>query len=114
MWCEEDKIVKGLYFKQTCVISPEQYDVFLGEKYVAYVRCRWGRLKVEPILKEINIPDVMNISDDDYEDILDSYYGIIDYNHPFYEVEYENRYKTEIPEDEFEKIADAIYKHLEN
>lgn len=113
MWCEENKIVKDLFFKQTCVVAPEQYDVFLGDKMVAYVRCRWGKLKVEPILKEIIIPNVINITDHDYESYIDSYIGIVDYNHPFYEVEYEDRYKTEIPKEEFEKIADAIYKHLE-
>ena len=49
MWSEENKIINGLYFKQTRVIAPEQYDVFLVGKYVAYVRCRWGKLSVNPV-----------------------------------------------------------------
>lgn len=34
----------GLEFKKTCERCPEQYDVFLNGKYVAYVRLRWGYL----------------------------------------------------------------------
>lgn len=36
-----------LVFKCTCDCSPEQYDVFdANGKYVAYVRLRYGRLRV--------------------------------------------------------------------
>ena len=83
MWCEENKIVNGLYFKQTCVISPEQYDVFLNEKYVAYVRCRYKHLTVCPILKDVIIPNVINITDHDYCNVMDSHNKIescIDFN----------------------------------
>ena len=38
---------KKLFFKQTCFACPEQYDVFLGKKRVAYVRLRWGCLRVD-------------------------------------------------------------------
>ena len=68
MWREEDKIINGLYFKQTCVIAPEQYDVFLDGKYVAYVRCRWGKLRVNPVNIELTIQNVANILDFDYLD----------------------------------------------
>lgn len=32
---------------RTCGACPEQYDVFLGEERVAYLRLRWGFLGVE-------------------------------------------------------------------
>lgn len=38
----------NLRFEQTCGACPEQYDVFDDEgKQVAYVRLRWGRLRVD-------------------------------------------------------------------
>lgn len=38
----------NLRFEQTCTACPEQYDVFDDEgKQVAYVRLRWGRLRVD-------------------------------------------------------------------
>ena len=33
----------------TCRACPEQYDVMIGERYVAYVRLRSGRLTVCPV-----------------------------------------------------------------
>lgn len=36
-----------LTFVLTCTACPEQYDVYLGDTYVAYVRLRWGRLRVD-------------------------------------------------------------------
>lgn len=36
--------IKGLDFQLTCVACPEQYDVFLDEQQVGYVRLRYGRL----------------------------------------------------------------------
>lgn len=115
MWCQENKIVNGLYFKQTRVVAPEQYDVFLNEKYVAYVRCRFGKLKVCPVLKDFKVPNVINITDHDYEMLWNKNDMVngVDYNKPFYLVCYDDPFKYEIPIDEFEKMADAIYKHLE-
>lgn len=37
----------GFEFVKTCERCPEQYDVFLDGKYVAYVRLRFGYLTVE-------------------------------------------------------------------
>lgn len=33
-------------FKMTCGACPEQYDVFLGDKQVGYVRLRHGEMRV--------------------------------------------------------------------
>lgn len=115
MWGVENKIVNGLFFKQTCVVAPEQYDVFLDEKYVAYVRCRWGKLKVNPVNADITIPNVINITDHDYEILEDKFdmYGHTDFNTNIYFKEWpDDPYGSEIPEEEFKKISDAIYKHL--
>lgn len=116
MWREEDKIINGLYFKQTCVIAPEQYDVFLDGKYVAYVRCRWGRLTVNPANIELTIPNIANISEFDYEKIMEDngrYENGIDFNTQIYFKEWpDDPYKSDIPKDEFSNITDAIYKHL--
>ena len=38
-----------LNFVMTCKACPEQYDVMIGERYVAYVRLRGGRLTVCPV-----------------------------------------------------------------
>ena len=112
----EDKIINGLYFKQTCVIAPEQYDIFLNGKYVAYVRCRRGKLRVNPVNIELIIPNIVNISDFDYEKIMEDngqYENGIDFNTQIYFKEWkEEPYKSDIPEKEFSKISDAIYKHL--
>lgn len=116
MWREEDKIVNGLYFKQTCVIAPEQYDVFLDGKYVAYVRCRFGRLTVNPVNIELIIPNIVNISDFDYEKIMDDnrQYEIgIDFNTQIYFKEWkDDEFKSDIPKEEFENITNAIYNYL--
>ena len=40
----------GLKFEMTCPAFPEQYDVYKGDEYVAYVRLRWGELTVHPVL----------------------------------------------------------------
>ena len=42
-----DYRIKGLWFKLTCGACPEQYDVFRGDEQVAYVRLRFGRLRVD-------------------------------------------------------------------
>ena len=36
--------IRGLDFQLTCWACPEQYDVFLDEQQVGYVRLRWGCL----------------------------------------------------------------------
>ena len=116
MWRIKDKIVNGLYFKQTCVIAPEQYDVFLDGKYVAYVRCRFGKLKVNPVNIELIIPNIVNISDFDYEKIMENngQYEIgIDFNTQIYFKEWkDDEFKSDIPKEEFENITNAIYKYL--
>ena len=116
MWQEEDKIVNGLYFKQTCVIAPEQYDVFLDGKYVAYVRCRWGRLKVNPVNIDLAVQNIVNISDLDYEKIMEDngqYENVIDFNTQIYFKEWKEKpYKSDIPKEEFENITNAIYNYL--
>jgi hypothetical protein len=33
-------------FELTCHACPEQYDVYIEDKQVAYVRLRWGTLRV--------------------------------------------------------------------
>lgn len=112
----ENKNVKGLFFKQTCVVAPEQYDVFLNGKYVAYVRCRWGKLKVNPIdTDKIIIPDIEHISDYDFEFLENNFhmYGHTDFEMYIYYKEWPDEpYKSDIPKEEFEKIADAIYRYL--
>ena len=116
MWREEDKIVNGLYFKQTCVIAPEQYDVFLDGKYVAYVRCRFGRLKVNPVNIELFISNLDTISDEDYEKIMEDngqYENGIDFNTRIYFKEWkDDEFKSDIPKEEFENITNAIYNYL--
>ena len=43
--CLHEQIkVEGFVFIQTCGACPEQYDVYLNDKRVAYVRLRYGRL----------------------------------------------------------------------
>lgn len=39
--------INGLWFKLTCGACPEQYDVFRGDEQIAYVRLRFGRLRVD-------------------------------------------------------------------
>lgn len=45
---QERQMAEKLVFKQTCSMCPEQYDVFIGEKQVAYIRLRCGWLAVFP------------------------------------------------------------------
>jgi hypothetical protein len=40
-------MTQPLRFKMTCGACPEQYDVFLGEEQVGYVRLRHGTLRVD-------------------------------------------------------------------
>ena len=42
-------------FKKTCSACPEQYDVYEDDKKVAYIRYRWGHLRVNPVTSEGNI-----------------------------------------------------------
>ena len=32
---------------KTCNCSPEQYDAYIGDMLVGYIRCRWGKVTVE-------------------------------------------------------------------
>jgi hypothetical protein len=38
-------LVGNLRFDQTCMACPEQYDVYLDDTQVGYVRLRWGMLR---------------------------------------------------------------------
>ena len=109
MWGIENKKIKGLFFKQTCVIAPEQYDVFLDEQMVAYVRCRWGHLTVRPVKHEIEVKDVYTIPDEEYDAL--ELYDVIDWSNLIYENRYENKYKSDIPKKDFDNIADAILEY---
>lgn len=69
---EHDKAdfrINGLWFKLTCGACPEQYDVLRGDERVAYVRLRFGRLRVD-------VPDVggetiyVNKFDEEYKGIF--------------------------------------------
>ena len=40
-------------FAITCFTCPEQYDVYDGDKLIAYVRYRYGHLTVNPYFKEL-------------------------------------------------------------
>jgi hypothetical protein len=42
-----DMKINGLTLVQTCIACPEQYDVFKGDKQVAYMRLRGGVFSVE-------------------------------------------------------------------
>lgn len=49
---ESPSVYGNCKFVQTCNACPEQYDVFIGNKLVGYVRLRWGTLRAY-------YPDVM-------------------------------------------------------
>lgn len=76
-WDNEDAYsmnIDGYVFRCTCVACPEQYDVYLGDKYVAYVRKRWGHLRVYPTINhEVDWSTVIYEKEDD-----DEYCGTID------------------------------------
>ena len=38
--------VEDIELVQTCEISPEQYDAFIGTNQVGYLRLRWGLFEV--------------------------------------------------------------------
>lgn len=84
----EDKLI----FKQTCIASPEQYDVYLEGKQVAYIRLRWGYLSVE-------YPNVN---------------GIVIYHHKFTD-EYKGSFDTRKERVKYMKIIKyKILEHLEH
>ena len=84
------KITKPkLQFKQTCFMCPEQYDVFLDEKQVAYVRLRWGCLTVE-------VPDVKGK-------------GILEHN---FNEEFKGSFKDKERELWLKKIEEKILEYL--
>ena len=39
--------IREYYFEQTCLACLEQYDVYVGDLQIAYVKLRHGRLRVE-------------------------------------------------------------------
>lgn len=95
--CETQEI-KGLLFKLTCGGCPEQYDVFMDNKQVSYVRLRHGWLYVSD-------PSMDNIwwQIDDTDDVNPQLEGDGNFDSP------EERYYF------LNKIADVITdKGLEN
>lgn len=38
---------KDIRLEQTCYACPEQYDAFVGDEQVGYLRLRWGNFTVE-------------------------------------------------------------------
>ena len=38
--------IREYYFELKCLACPEQYDVYVGDLQIAYVRLRHGRLRV--------------------------------------------------------------------
>lgn len=43
--------IENIRLEKTCEACPEQYDAFIGDKQVGYLRLRWGTFTV-------NYPDV--------------------------------------------------------
>jgi hypothetical protein len=39
--------IDDIRLEQTCDTCPEQYDAYVGEQRVAYLRLRWGHFRVE-------------------------------------------------------------------
>lgn len=46
MEIEREQTIRGIKFVMTSIGCPEQYDCYIGDEMVAYVRLRWGHLKV--------------------------------------------------------------------
>ena len=55
-------------FDCTCGACPEQYDVYRerDNKYVGYIRCRWGYIVAHPVIEGQIVWDI-----DIYEEYLD-------------------------------------------
>lgn len=51
-------VIKGLVFKEIGPQSPEQYEVYHGDKMVGYVRYRFGNLSAE--YPDVGMEDVFN------------------------------------------------------
>lgn len=69
-----DISIDGLLFKQTCFACPEQYDVYQGDKKVAYVHLRHGHLS----LSNADISEDWFNVEADNNSILKSYYLVGD------------------------------------
>jgi hypothetical protein len=87
-----DVIYKGLRFHNTCMACPEQYDVFLEDRNVGYVRLRHAGLRV-------NCPDFMS------DDVV-------------YRYSWDEPYKGQFQDDaereyHLKRAADAINQWLE-
>lgn len=63
----ESQVIDGLTFNLTCMACPEQYDVYDGEKYIAYIRLRWGYLAVYPNVESDEIIYSYNWEDNPYK-----------------------------------------------
>jgi hypothetical protein len=44
---EFDKRYTDIALKLICSVCPEQYDAFLGDRKVGYLRLRWGEFRVD-------------------------------------------------------------------
>ena len=64
-------------FEETCSGCPHQFDVWDGNKKVAYVRYRWGYLSVNPYVSNNDIDFNTTIFDKQIGDGLD---GVLPYN----------------------------------
>jgi hypothetical protein len=82
-------------FHETCLACPEQYDVYLEDKLVGYVRLRWGGLSC------------------DYPDVG----GDQVYTYSWYGKESLDGYLGQFPDDDqrdyhLEQIAKALYNRI--
>ena len=62
----KDVQIREYHFELTCLACPEQYDVYVGDLMIAYVRLRHGRLRVEH--PDIGGKEVYKAILDDWED----------------------------------------------
>lgn len=97
-------------FVKTCRACPEQYDVYDVNLKVAYVRMRWGLLRVYPYK-----PEVIQVENDWGETESDRE---IDWNTIIYEQEFDDDLLGVLPYNErsiiLAKIDDAIAKYYES
>lgn len=44
---EFDERYRNITLRLTCSACPEQYDAFIGDRKVGYLRLRWGEFRVD-------------------------------------------------------------------
>ena len=64
--------IREYEFRMTCGACPEQYDVFVADKMVAYIRLRWDRLRVEAPDYGGDAIYVHDFDDDGYKGVFDN------------------------------------------